>query len=288
MNFLSRQLKKYRTENELTQKQLAEQLFVSDKAISKWETGRGFPDIESLPKVAALLDLTVDDLLNERAVRDYFEYKSERCLKKWPLLHIVLPRVKKVAVMNNPNYFKSGKSGSKIPTATGVIAIGLRAKGVISIGILAQGVFALGFLSLGIISLGLFGIGLLALGDLSLGLLAIGNVGCGLLVIGNCVAGVLASGNLAFGWVAIGNQSYGWHHFSLGDNFTFVMYQSEVEKVHEKLQLPLVDFFYAITLWLGSHPVIIGALVLGLLLGILSPIGIIYLKRKPLFSSGEV
>ncbi|WP_159721236.1 helix-turn-helix transcriptional regulator [Enterococcus sp. CSURQ0835] len=285
MNFLSRQLKKYRTENELTQKQLAEQLFVSDKAISKWETGRGFPDVESLPKVAALLDLTVDDLLNERAVSDYFEYKSERCLKQWPLLHIVLPRVKKVAVMNNPSYFKLGY---KIPTATGVIAIGLRATGVISIGVLAQGVFALGFLSVGIISLGLFGIGLLALGDLSLGLLAIGNVGCGLLVIGNCVAGVLASGNLTFGWVAIGNQSYGWYHFSLGDDFTFVMYQNAVEKIHEKLQLPLVDVFYRITLWLGSHPVIIGVLVLGLLLGILSPIGIIYLKRKPLFSSGEV
>jgi transcriptional regulator with XRE-family HTH domain len=37
-----------RKEKGMTQKQLSEKLNVSDKAISRWETGRGFPDIESL------------------------------------------------------------------------------------------------------------------------------------------------------------------------------------------------------------------------------------------------
>ena len=38
-------IKELREKNHLTQQQLAEKLCVSDKAISKWETGKGFPDL---------------------------------------------------------------------------------------------------------------------------------------------------------------------------------------------------------------------------------------------------
>lgn len=46
-----------------TQKELAEQLSVSDKTISKWETGRGFPDISLLEPLAAALQISVAELL---------------------------------------------------------------------------------------------------------------------------------------------------------------------------------------------------------------------------------
>lgn len=45
---LSEKLQKLRKENNLTQEDLAKKLFVSRTAISKWETGRGMPSIESL------------------------------------------------------------------------------------------------------------------------------------------------------------------------------------------------------------------------------------------------
>lgn len=48
----------------LTQEALAEQLQVTGKAISKWETGKGYPDISLLPKLAKALGVTVDYLLN--------------------------------------------------------------------------------------------------------------------------------------------------------------------------------------------------------------------------------
>lgn len=47
----------------LTQKQLAEQLGVTDKAVSKWERGNGYPDISYLEPLAGALGLTVSELL---------------------------------------------------------------------------------------------------------------------------------------------------------------------------------------------------------------------------------
>ena len=47
----------------LTQKELAERLTVSDKAVSKWETGAGYPEVTMLPLLAATLGITVDELL---------------------------------------------------------------------------------------------------------------------------------------------------------------------------------------------------------------------------------
>ena len=47
----------------LTQKQLAEQINVSDKAVSKWERGDGCPDVGLLPKLAEVLETDVDSLL---------------------------------------------------------------------------------------------------------------------------------------------------------------------------------------------------------------------------------
>lgn len=52
-----------RKEKGLTQIQLAELLNVSNRAVSKWENGDGFPDITLLPLIAKELDITIDELL---------------------------------------------------------------------------------------------------------------------------------------------------------------------------------------------------------------------------------
>ena len=53
-----------REKQRLTQSQLAEKLCVSDKAVSKWETGKGFPDISLLEPLAAALGISVPELLS--------------------------------------------------------------------------------------------------------------------------------------------------------------------------------------------------------------------------------
>lgn len=55
-----------RKEKEITQKELAEQLCISDKAISKWETGKSIPDVSLLIPLAELLGVSVTELLECR------------------------------------------------------------------------------------------------------------------------------------------------------------------------------------------------------------------------------
>ena len=57
-------LQKLRTKKGLTQEDLAEVLFVSRTAISKWESGRGYPNIDSLKVIAKFFEVTIDELLS--------------------------------------------------------------------------------------------------------------------------------------------------------------------------------------------------------------------------------
>ena len=52
-----------RKEKGMTQKQLAEALFVSDKAVSRWETGRGFPEISILERIGEVLNVSTAELI---------------------------------------------------------------------------------------------------------------------------------------------------------------------------------------------------------------------------------
>jgi transcriptional regulator with XRE-family HTH domain len=53
-----------RKQKGLTQEELAASLYVSRTAISKWESGRGYPNIESLKAIAKFFSITVDELLS--------------------------------------------------------------------------------------------------------------------------------------------------------------------------------------------------------------------------------
>ena len=60
----SDKLQTLRRQKGLTQEELAKALFVSRTAVSKWESGRGFPSIESLKQIANFFSLSVDELLS--------------------------------------------------------------------------------------------------------------------------------------------------------------------------------------------------------------------------------
>jgi transcriptional regulator with XRE-family HTH domain len=57
-------LQELRKRRGLTQEDLAEALYVSRTAISKWESGRGYPSIDSLKAIAGYFSVTIDDLLS--------------------------------------------------------------------------------------------------------------------------------------------------------------------------------------------------------------------------------
>lgn len=56
-------LQKLRTAQNMTQEELAEKLYVSRAAISKWESGRGYPNIDSLKAIAKFFNVTIDELI---------------------------------------------------------------------------------------------------------------------------------------------------------------------------------------------------------------------------------
>lgn len=57
-------LQELRKQKGFTQEELAEVLFVSRTAISKWESGRGYPNIDSLKEIAKYFSVTIDELLS--------------------------------------------------------------------------------------------------------------------------------------------------------------------------------------------------------------------------------
>lgn len=57
-------IRRLREENHMTQAQLAEVLSVSDKTVSKWETGKGYPDISLIEPLAKALRISVIELLS--------------------------------------------------------------------------------------------------------------------------------------------------------------------------------------------------------------------------------
>ena len=52
-----------RKEKGMTQLELAEKMGVTDKAVSKWERDLSFPDISSIPKLAEIFEVSIDDLM---------------------------------------------------------------------------------------------------------------------------------------------------------------------------------------------------------------------------------
>ena len=63
-------IKELREKNKITQVQLAEKLGVSDKTVSKWETGKGYPDITLLEPIADALRVSVAELITGNSVRN--------------------------------------------------------------------------------------------------------------------------------------------------------------------------------------------------------------------------
>ena len=75
-------LQELRKNKGITQEELAEALFVSRTAISKWESGRGYPSIDSLKEIAAYFSITIDELLSGETLLDIAEKENESNLRR--------------------------------------------------------------------------------------------------------------------------------------------------------------------------------------------------------------
>ena len=79
-------LQKLRTNENLTQEELAEKLYVSRAAISKWESGRGYPSIDSLKAIAKYFHVTIDELIGSEEIVNLAEQDMKSSNKKYTAL----------------------------------------------------------------------------------------------------------------------------------------------------------------------------------------------------------
>jgi len=71
-------LQELRKNKGITQEELAEALYVSRTAISKWESGRGYPSIDSLKEIAKYFSVTIDELLSSNEVLSIAEEDNKQ------------------------------------------------------------------------------------------------------------------------------------------------------------------------------------------------------------------
>ena len=79
----SEKLQELRKSRNLTQEELAEALFVSRTAVSKWESGRGYPSIDSLKELARFFDVTVDVLISEKELSEMATRERRMREREW-------------------------------------------------------------------------------------------------------------------------------------------------------------------------------------------------------------
>ena len=88
---ISKFIIKKREECNLTQQELADKLHLSVKTISKWECGRGIPDIGNMQELAKVFKISITELLNgEEAVIEYIDYDRKKNKKKYIISSIFL------------------------------------------------------------------------------------------------------------------------------------------------------------------------------------------------------
>ena len=75
-------LQNLRKARNLTQEELAEALYVSRTAISKWESGRGYPSIDSLKEISSFFDISIDELLSSEKIISIAKKENELNLQK--------------------------------------------------------------------------------------------------------------------------------------------------------------------------------------------------------------
>lgn len=75
---LNEKIRELRSKRSMTQSELAEMLYVSRAAVSKWESGRGYPNIDSLRKIAEIFSVSVDELLSSSELLTVAEVQTRR------------------------------------------------------------------------------------------------------------------------------------------------------------------------------------------------------------------
>ena len=89
----NQKLQSLRKEKGITQEELAKSLYVSRTAVSKWESGRGYPSLDSLKEIAKYFCISVDELLSSNELLCVAEKEGKNRQSKLNFFKIILFRI---------------------------------------------------------------------------------------------------------------------------------------------------------------------------------------------------
>lgn len=107
-----------RKENGMTQLELAEKMGVTDKAVSKWERDLSCPDVNSIPKLAEVFGISVDELMQVKT-----DSKNEQKKDLSPLINLIFRAV--ALAMGVSVVVLSALNELDVNSAFGMLGIGL-------------------------------------------------------------------------------------------------------------------------------------------------------------------
>ena len=142
----NQKLQELRKQRGLTQEELAGLLFVSRTAVSKWESGRGYPGIDSLKAIAGLFGITLDELLSTQEMLGVAKEEGEERGRRFLDLSFGLFDVS-VALLFFLPFFAQGAQGGmqavSLSALTQVASLHRAVYFAVTLGIVAWGILTL-------------------------------------------------------------------------------------------------------------------------------------------------
>ncbi|MDU3412416.1 helix-turn-helix domain-containing protein [Clostridium sp.] len=120
---IGKQIKKYRTEMELSQDELAEKIFVSRQTISNWENNKNYPDVKSLLLLSSLFNVSLDILIKGDLEEMKEKIKSEDIKEFNHLSNIFAVLLLATILLPVPLAHFLGKIGMGIWAVIAIVAI---------------------------------------------------------------------------------------------------------------------------------------------------------------------
>lgn len=139
-------LQELRKRKGLTQEELAGALYVSRTAVSKWESGRGYPNIDSLKAIAKFFSVTIDELLSSEEILSIAEEDNKQKEQHFCSMATGLLDLSTVMLLFLPFFGeRAGESvhAVPLPALNAVAAYLIAAYWIVIIGMIASGVMTL-------------------------------------------------------------------------------------------------------------------------------------------------
>ena len=111
-----------RKEKGMTQKDLADRLNISDKAVSKWERNVAFPDTATIPRLAEILGISVEELMNAKTIPEY-RHKGASYLMN--IILKALPTAMGIAVLVSSLLGELDKKSAFTMLGIGLLSVGI-------------------------------------------------------------------------------------------------------------------------------------------------------------------